>query len=231
MPVLPGNFGVQDFTIPAVSESGGSCDYPDAGDVRDGVSYDSGNLVGTLTLPDEGDVRSGVDYGAAGTEFEGTLTFLFPGPDPDPETYSPADITRYLIISLGLGSLPAAGQDNADWGAYENREPPSPDNVITTYDTAGPKDGRAQIDGSEFAHPGVQIRVRSTNPAVGYKKIIAVADALATQVRNTSLTIGSVTYKVRAVSRTGNVIDLGKDAPTSKRTVHVVNVKIVYDVC
>jgi hypothetical protein len=55
------------------TEGSGSCDYPAVGDVRDGVSYDSGGMVGTLELPDEADVRLGTGYGEDGTEFTGTL--------------------------------------------------------------------------------------------------------------------------------------------------------------
>jgi hypothetical protein len=50
-----------------------ACDYPAVGDVRDGVQYDSGGLIGTLELPIISDVRSGIQYGEDGTEFTGTL--------------------------------------------------------------------------------------------------------------------------------------------------------------
>jgi hypothetical protein len=45
--------------------------FPEAGDVRDGVTY--AGFTGTLTLPAEAQVEDGVTYGAGGTEFEGTL--------------------------------------------------------------------------------------------------------------------------------------------------------------
>jgi hypothetical protein len=45
---------------------------PDAGDVRDGVSFGD-DLEGTLELPTEAQVEEGVGYGEDGTEFTGTL--------------------------------------------------------------------------------------------------------------------------------------------------------------
>jgi hypothetical protein len=47
-------------------------DYPDVGDVRDGVTYGDDSYEGTLELPGVADVRDGVTYGSGGTEYEGT---------------------------------------------------------------------------------------------------------------------------------------------------------------
>lgn len=54
-------------------EAGGAADYPAVGNVRDGVSYASGTMTGTLTVPAAGDVQSGVQFGAGGTEYTGTF--------------------------------------------------------------------------------------------------------------------------------------------------------------
>ncbi len=54
--------------------AGGSCDYPAVGDVRDGVTFDTGGQTGTLELPAEATVQSGVQYGEDGTEFTGTYS-------------------------------------------------------------------------------------------------------------------------------------------------------------
>lgn len=51
-----------------------ACDYPGVGDVEEGVSYDSGNLVGTFGVPAVGDVQDSIQFGAGGTEFTGTFT-------------------------------------------------------------------------------------------------------------------------------------------------------------
>lgn len=59
---------------PVQTSGGGSCDYPAAGDVRDGVSFDSGGSTGTLELPAEATVQAGVQYGEDGTEFTGSYS-------------------------------------------------------------------------------------------------------------------------------------------------------------
>lgn len=51
-------------------------DYPAEFDVRDGVVYAFGEMVGNLVLPDPEDVRGGVDYGGGGGEFTGTMPKL-----------------------------------------------------------------------------------------------------------------------------------------------------------
>ena len=52
-------------------------DYPVVGDVRNGISYDSGNLTGTLDLPAVTDVRLGTDFDNALQT--GTLNLPAPG--------------------------------------------------------------------------------------------------------------------------------------------------------
>ena len=47
-------------------------DYPEVSDVRDGVRYDFGQLVGIYEPASETVVKSGEMYGAGGTEFMGT---------------------------------------------------------------------------------------------------------------------------------------------------------------
>lgn len=79
-----------------VIEGAGSCDYPAVGDVRDGIAYDSGGMVGTLELPVESDVREGIGYGEDGTEFTGTLEVL------EPVVISEADEIHYRIKLAAL---------------------------------------------------------------------------------------------------------------------------------
>lgn len=71
-----------------------AADYPAVTDVRYGVSYDSGSLVGTLTLPAVGDVQSGVQFGAGGTEYTGTFTSPSVGDVQSGVSYG-ADGTEY----------------------------------------------------------------------------------------------------------------------------------------
>jgi hypothetical protein len=56
----------------------------------------------------------------------------------------PADIIRQLLIDLGVGLDVTA----TDWPAFSQKEPDSPDNVITVFDTMG----------REVRHPGTSTR-------------------------------------------------------------------------
>lgn len=51
---------------------GGVCDYPSPNDVRTGVAYDFGLMIGDVVLPAAGHVRQGDGYGSNGTELTGT---------------------------------------------------------------------------------------------------------------------------------------------------------------
>jgi hypothetical protein len=135
-------------------------------------------------------------------------------------THSPADIIRWLLVSLGLGSDPDEG---APWPVYAAGEPNAPDNVITVYDTAGTDDGRSMIDGEVMGHNGVQIRVRSTTHPVGYAKADAVWTALCEEVYDNTVTIDGVSYLVHSVNKIGDVLALGKEVPASKRSLFTIN--------
>jgi hypothetical protein len=85
------------------------------------------------------------------------------------------------------------------------------------------------IDGSRVVFPGVQVRVRSATPDEGYAKAAAIANALDTTVRQNSVTVeasaGTPTadYVIHSISRVGNVLPLGKNTPSSRRSLFVMN--------
>lgn len=87
-----------------IDETPGGCDYPAVGDVRDGTTFDSGALVGTLELPDEDDVREGVGYGEDGTEFTGTLVVsaLVPISDTDTIHWRIKQAILNIILEMNL---------------------------------------------------------------------------------------------------------------------------------
>lgn len=78
-------FTLTGFAFPVFTAT---CDYPSEDDVRDGVVYSDGGLIGNLTLPDEGQVLDGVGYGSNGDEFTGSLAF--PSYHPPPPFTPPA---------------------------------------------------------------------------------------------------------------------------------------------
>lgn len=136
-------------------------------------------------------------------------------------THDPADIIRYLLISLGLGTLPTS---NGSWPVFSAIEQDSPDNAITTYNTTGKLEGRIQKTGAYVEKPGIQIRVRGTTHAVGYAKGKTIENALDKEVYQSDVTIGGSVYEVHAVSRSGNLIFAGRDSSSSNRFIFTLNV-------
>lgn len=127
-------------------------------------------------------------------------------------THSPADIIRYLLVQLGLGTLPSS---NGAWPIYALDEPDSPDSCITVYDTTGVLDGHSLIDGEMGIHEGIQVRVRAPTKLVARAKAITILNALAA-VGLTSVTIASNVYAVYAVTPSGPALDAGVEQGTSR---------------
>lgn len=143
-------------------------------------------------------------------------------------TQGPADILRWLVIQLAQGTDPTQNPQQA-WPVYCGNEPDSPDNVITTYDTAGHVQGRLQITGEQVEYPGCQIRVRATDYVTGWQQINGIKIALDEQVAHTIVDIPNTTnqYDVIAVNRTSGVLAIGKDvAQGNKRHLFTLNVTL-----
>jgi Bacteriophage minor capsid protein len=153
---------------------------------------------------------------------------------------SPADVVRWLLVHLGESTImmpngqtiPAglATDPNLDpqqpWPCYASDEPDGPDSVITVYDTQGRDDGRSMIDGERYEHHGIQIRVRAVTHREGYLKARQIAVAIDQAVINKYVAFGDGTgraYNIPCISRTSNVIPLGKDTPNTKRRIFTIN--------
>lgn len=134
-------------------------------------------------------------------------------------THSPADIVRYALVSLGLGVLPPA----TGWPIYVGQEPPSPDEVLTLYDTTGRDQGRVMYSGERQTMEGIQVRARSRTHVSGWTKLQAVAIALDKDIYDATVTIGAATYLLHSVSRTGNVLAPGKENLVSELSIFTVN--------
>ena len=140
---------------------------------------------------------------------------------PNTLLHSPADVTRHLLISLGLGTDP---DDGGAWPVYATSEPDLPDNALTIYDTVGTSDGRSMIDGELYQHYGIQVKIRAaTHSGGGYGKADAIRTALAETVYDETVHVGDSTYLVHCYSRIGEVLTLGKETPTSKRSLFSIN--------
>jgi len=133
-------------------------------------------------------------------------------------THSPADVVRRLMIAEGLGTDPS---DSSSWPIYAHREPNSPDSCITVYDTQGRQDALHQV-GVVTEHHGLNIRVRAAKGETGYTKARAIAIAFDTGIYLDAVTIGSSVYLIHAITRTGDVLPIGRES-TSDRSIHTIN--------
>jgi hypothetical protein len=140
--------------------------------------------------------------------------------------HSPALIIARLMIGLGIVADPDVSPLGA-WPVYTSNEPSSPDNCVTVYDTLGRDYGRTMIDGERQEHHGFQVRIRSVDHPTGYAKARALAVALdAKAVWHVTVSgeqLSPHSYCVWSVSRTGDVIDLYKNVPRTKRDVFTFN--------
>lgn len=136
-----------------------------------------------------------------------------------PLLHSPADIVRVLLVNLGLGANPP----NSTWPVYSTNEPDIPDNCITVFDTVGKGDGRSMTDGELFDHYGIQVRVRATTFSVGYQKVNAIRVAFSESVIEEVVTISGTNYLVKSITQISQIFPLGKEVPTSRRTLFTVN--------
>lgn len=132
--------------------------------------------------------------------------------------HTPAEILRTLFVSLGLGVEPPS----TPWGMYSPSEPDSPDKVITVFNVEGVSHGFTMF-GERQEHHGFQIRVRSLRPEEGFVKARAIAVAMDSTVYTDIVEISSTRYCVHSITRTSDVLDLGKESPTSKRSIYVIN--------
>jgi len=134
-------------------------------------------------------------------------------------THAPENIIRYLLIDLGVGTLPSAA---GGWPVFDYQEPDIPDDCITVYGTGRKLRSRSQIDGAVVERYTFQIRVRSANPTDGSVKVRAIAIALDTSVYQDTVVISTSQYLIQAVSRSSGPLSLGKTRG-SKRNLFTIN--------
>jgi len=140
--------------------------------------------------------------------------------------HSAARIVQQLLIDLGL----ATDYDGADsaWPSFLGVEPPTPNNVLTLFDTEGRIQGRLMNDGEVQDKPGVQIRIRNESVVDGYVKGRAILNGLDTGVERTSVIVDEDQYTVQSLTRTTDVLSLGLERGTGRRWLHTINYVVSY---
>jgi len=135
---------------------------------------------------------------------------------------SPASIIAYYIISEMEKMTDPSDKD--DWPLYISHLPDG--TAIKTdagaiYDTTGIQDIRS-MNGKVPEHPGIQIRIRSSNYETGYAKIEDIARDL-DDVFNASIEIDSAEYEIQNISRTSPIVSMGVESGTKRRFHFSVN--------
>lgn len=136
-------------------------------------------------------------------------------------THSPADVLRYLLVDHGIGTYP--DNPKSDWMIYADNEPDRLDKCITIYNTFGKPLGRSHVDSEFIEMHGIQVRIRASVSSVAFTKARVIAIDLDESTGREVIDIDTSSYCVHSFSRTGGIIPLGKESPTSKRSIYVFN--------
>lgn len=142
--------------------------------------------------------------------------------------HSPADVIRWLLVGLGLGT---DYRNVGLWPVYAAGEPPKPDNVLTVYDTVGTDDGSVMIGarGELQGHYGFMVRVRAADHPVGWAKANAIRANLAETVYDNTVVVpllngvAAGTYVVENCAQVGHVLALGPNVANEKTWLFTVN--------
>ena len=145
----------------------------------------------------------------------------FTGDTTNQLNHSPADIVRWLLIDLNVGTDP---DSETDWPFFCDGEGDTPDNVIGVNNTSGIVQGEVQYNGEVQEHYGLQFRLRATKSSVAWPKINELMLAIDQQVNNNTVTIDGTQYYVDCIARTGTVFALGK--ADGKRYVYTLNATV-----
>jgi hypothetical protein len=136
---------------------------------------------------------------------------------------SPARVVQHSLILLGLGTNPVPSPVSA-WPVYSPGVPNSPENLISVKNTAGTDDGRV-MEGEVQTHFGVQVMVRGVDDPTAWDKANAIREAVQ-YVDLQVVTVGAAEYLLRCYAKIGNVIDAGRESPTSRRPVFTLNLVV-----
>lgn len=137
--------------------------------------------------------------------------------------HSPEDIVRHSLINNALGTLPSS---SGSWPIGVATEPNSPGSVITVYGTDGVDQGRDMVEAIRTEKYGVQVRIRADTYTTCFGKARDIAEVMDSTIYRESVTIGSSTYLIQAITRTGPPLYLGRDSPNTKRCVFVINATV-----
>ncbi len=135
----------------------------------------------------------------------------------------PSYLLAQLLIQQGFGVAHDVDEDWQVWTANLPDGPDDKDEAISVKDTTGAQDGRLMKTMERIEHPGIQIRVRSTDYLIGYSKARDIAKYLDTiQHEEIVSTVDNKSYRIPSVTR-GQVISMGKELEGRSRELFSIN--------
>lgn len=134
---------------------------------------------------------------------------------------TPAEILRQLFIDLGQVTHP---DSDGEWPCYFSYQPKDPDDQVSVFDTEGQNDGRTQPDGETQEHYAVMVKVQGISRGHARQRIGQLARACDLSINQETVYLKGSYYLVEAVNRMSSILDLGIDAPNSRRRSFSFNV-------
>lgn len=128
--------------------------------------------------------------------------------------YSPAQVTRAFLVGVGLGGYPQT-MGAAIWPIYVANLPYDVDNAVVIHNTVGLIDGRIMRTGEVTEHPGIQLKVRSTDYEIGWAQAKAMTVAMDAALRAQVL-MKDLSYRyVQNFNRKSNILELDEEIQSS----------------
>jgi hypothetical protein len=136
-------------------------------------------------------------------------------------TYTPAEVLTQYLLDNAVVSDPG---DDLSWPIYISHMPDEDDgngNCVALYDTTGVLDGRL-TSGSVIEHYGLQVKVRSADYLIGWKKMSEILE-LIRAIKNQNISLESSVFVVNNVSETTPVLGIGVEEGSGRRELFTVN--------
>lgn len=124
-----------------------------------------------------------------------------------------ATVVAQYLIATGVVSKPG---NNQAWPCYVNRQPTTPNDLVTVYDTAGKMDGRMMRSGKVSEFPGILVRLRAVSYDSGELMGMRIIQKLDAALAAVVIVTGGKQYKLDSIQRTTNLIPLGPEEGGSR---------------
>lgn len=143
--------------------------------------------------------------------------------------YLQSQIIQQLIVDLSLGASPDSKPLGA-WPVYYSKEPSTPDNCLTVFDTEPVFDGRMMFDGEYNEHYGFQVKVRASLFPSGVTKAATIATQFdgvlrqeVTVVDGSGVGTTNYNYLVHSISRRSGPVYLGTQVDADRLHLFTIN--------